>query len=337
MPFKKTVKYIHWCWHSICVILLNKKHAQRDAASIFFLIIFLGLILGVDKYATTHKIKTVAIEAPAVPQESHITEQEAVQKEEIDVSVIQSHIDASSWTSYQNIWYGFSLKYPPAWADPVTKKLVSGDMWEQKIEFRLSEIKENDLFEGFDVEVYNISKIKEVSKTDEFPKLKNAELATDDRCANISGHLLETGNYPAEEVYIPATDDCYNAALFFTNTRGNYIYTIAPKLKEGAGLAGDPAEEIATHMPEFFLVAESWNLIDIQRPRPALPHLVSATPIPLSYNIVNGQMVCAKKNDRPAKSSKHKGRHLDMECCLDPDEYLNPHCYYPKDKYGKYL
>ncbi len=50
-----------------------------------------------------------------------------------------------------------------------------------------------------------------------------------------------------------------------------------------------------------------------------------------------GRKVCDKSNDKPSKSDKGKGRHMDMECCLDPDEYPNPHCYYPSGKYGKYL
>jgi hypothetical protein len=50
-----------------------------------------------------------------------------------------------------------------------------------------------------------------------------------------------------------------------------------------------------------------------------------------------GRRVCNKSNDKPSKSDKGKGKHMDMECCLDPDEYPNPHCYYPLEKYGKYL
>lgn len=51
----------------------------------------------------------------------------------------------------------------------------------------------------------------------------------------------------------------------------------------------------------------------------------------------SGRKVCSKKNDKPSKSKQKKGIHLDMECCLDPDEIPNPHCYYPPEKYGKYL
>jgi hypothetical protein len=52
-----------------------------------------------------------------------------------------------------------------------------------------------------------------------------------------------------------------------------------------------------------------------------------------------GRLVCDKKNDKPGKSKENnKGKiHMDMECCLDPDEYPNPHCYYDPGKYGKYF
>lgn len=50
-----------------------------------------------------------------------------------------------------------------------------------------------------------------------------------------------------------------------------------------------------------------------------------------------GRKVCAMKNDKPSKSKIHKKVHMDMECCLDPDEIPNPHCYYPQSKYGKFL
>ncbi len=49
-----------------------------------------------------------------------------------------------------------------------------------------------------------------------------------------------------------------------------------------------------------------------------------------------GRLICKKKNDDPGKSNKGKGKHMDMECCLDPDEYPNPNCYYGSE-YKKYL
>jgi hypothetical protein len=81
-------------------------------------------------------------------------------------------------------------------------------------------------------------------------------------------------------------------------------------------------------------------------PAPVIKKIIKPTPIVKNINAPKpnisksdsaGRRVCAKKNDQPAKSSVHKKTHMDMECCLDPDEIPNPHCYYPPSKYGKLL
>jgi hypothetical protein len=64
---------------------------------------------------------------------------------------------------------------------------------------------------------------------------------------------------------------------------------------------------------------------------------VITAPKPYVYEVENGRRVCNKKNDKPSKSDKNKKGHMDMECCLDPDEVPNPNCYYNPSKYGKYL
>lgn len=70
--------------------------------------------------------------------------------------------------------------------------------------------------------------------------------------------------------------------------------------------------------------------------RPYSPKV--SAPMPYIYKKdALGRRVCSTKGDKPHKSKKHKGRHMDMECCLDPDEYPNPNCYYSPEKYGKYL
>lgn len=50
-----------------------------------------------------------------------------------------------------------------------------------------------------------------------------------------------------------------------------------------------------------------------------------------------GRMVCIHDDDKPKISNKDKPVHKDMECCLDPDEFPNPYCHYPREKYGKVL
>jgi len=65
------------------------------------------------------------------------------------------------------------------------------------------------------------------------------------------------------------------------------------------------------------------------RPAPPKPKLPTAR-IPGGAKRVNGKYVCKKKHDYVGKSkANNKGYlHLDLECCLDPDEYPNPWCTY---------
>lgn len=80
-----------------------------------------------------------------------------------------------------------------------------------------------------------------------------------------------------------------------------------------------------------FPVPEGVENVPVRRPA------IIGAPMPYIYKTENGRRVCGSKSDHPHKSKKGKGIHMDMECCLDPDEYPNPHCYYPPEKYGKYL
>lgn len=50
-----------------------------------------------------------------------------------------------------------------------------------------------------------------------------------------------------------------------------------------------------------------------------------------------GRLVCEKRNDRIGISTQDKPVHIDMECCLDPDEIPNPYCYYSRERYGRLL
>ncbi len=77
------------------------------------------------------------------------------------------------------------------------------------------------------------------------------------------------------------------------------------------------------------------------RPRPQ-PHFRPSLPAALypkaeTERWHDGRRICKDENDKPRKSKKNPRGHMDMECCLDPDEVPNPHCYYPPEKYGKYL
>ena len=327
------LKYIRQIWKSFCRIFLSKKNLKRDVIIMSALVIILANLFSENQYSLFSGIIRYArnIGQPAVSP--IMTEEEVYQ----EVKAVQSTVDAKNWKTHQSRWYGFEIKYPEDWADPINRAPSRGAKWEYLHQFRKYDIAEGNPYIGFDLMIYDVSKIKELANTEEFPALKNEKLKAEEKCANIEGHIIETGDYPAEEIYIPPSDDCYSPALFFSNTRGAYIYNIVPKFKEGSLISGDPRVEIMDDFPEFYSVVSTFKLTDIIRPRPVSPERATFAPMPVSYKVVRGQLVCAKENDHPSKSKKNNGRHLDMECCLDPDEYPNPHCYYPSDKYGKYL
>lgn len=71
-------------------------------------------------------------------------------------------------------------------------------------------------------------------------------------------------------------------------------------------------------------------------PRSRMP-VKPAAHFPELFKRENGRLVCSVNHDKPHKSRRGKGRHMDMECCLDPDETPNPNCYYSPEKYGHLL
>ena len=321
---------------------LDEKNLTRDAIIVALaLLLAVLLTLGYRQSSLKHNQEVLssqpAVENP-VKQESEIESNTEVEAE-IENEAENPTIDTTNWKIYKNQWYGFELKYPNEWNKPLLKGAVSGAKWEYRYQFRKTETDENNPYIGFDVVVYNVSKVKELSSTDEFPTVKSEELKESGLCEEIEGHLAENEEYPAEQIYIPFDDECHNSAYFYTLTRDQYIYNIVPILAGEEEKNIQTEIEITQNLPEFISASSTFNLIDIVRPKPAppAPKITAPKPVATTKRDAQGRMVCAKKNDKPAKSKQNKGKHLDMECCLDPDEYPNPWCYYPPEKYGKLL
>ncbi|HBU25537.1 MAG TPA: hypothetical protein DEB07_04890 [Candidatus Moranbacteria bacterium] len=250
---------------------------------------------------------------------------------ETDISAeaekIINSTDLGGWKDFSNQFWGFSVKYPGEWIAPKSQRKSAGSKWEARYQFRKNDAGENPYL-GFDVAVYDVPKTKEISNTEEYPTLKNQDLKNDARCQNIEGHAFDVDDFPAEEIYIPPTDDCYGPALFFSIVKERYIYNIVPVLSAESQQGADPRLAINDNFPQYYAAASTLGLIDIVRPKPAPLKPKITAPKPVSFKVVGGKLVCAKKNDKPRKSRQNKGKHLDMECCLDPDEYPNPWCTY---------
>ncbi len=332
-------------WNNIfCTGISCKTNAKRDIVIIIFAIGLSIIALGANWYFSKQtKFENMQKIEAAKKMIQEAVRQDALEKFEEEnagrVLAIQERFDPTTWKEYKSNWYGFKIKYPQDWKYPLVNKVRQGSRADYRVSFLSNRQDKN--FIGFDVAVYDINKIKELSATDEFPKIKTEQLKDSEQCKIIEGHIIETGDYPAEEIYIPLADDCYEKTFFFSVVNGQYIYNLAPVLRAGTEFNGDPMIGVSDDLPEFFSAISQFENIEIVRPKPKpkapAPPKITA-PYPVSYKKDSiGRLICAKKNDKPSKSKKNKNKHLDMECCLDPDEYPNPHCYYPVEKYGKYL
>lgn len=267
--------------------------------------------------------------------EVSIDDEEEDSLENVDqIELALSNTDISDWKTFQNTWYGFKVKYPETWMYPISQSAIRGSKWEYLYKFRKQQLADDEMFIGFDMVVYNVKKAKEIFDTEEFHLLKNEELKEGLECQNAKVNAVESWDHSAEKIHISMTDRCYHPVMFFSLARDGYILNFVAKTKDESQEFEDPLQKISDNFPQFFVSASTLDLIDIKRP---LPKPKITAPKPVQFKIENGRMVCAKKNDKPKKSKKNKHKHLDMECCLDPDEYPNPWCYYDPVKYGKYL
>ena len=73
------------------------------------------------------------------------------------------------------------------------------------------------------------------------------------------------------------------------------------------------------------------------KPKKIAPKVINAPPPRAETKKVNGLRVCAKKNDHGRESHKGSQPHMDRECCPDPDEWPNPHCYYTPEQLSRML
>ncbi|MBD3238383.1 MAG: hypothetical protein GF332_01950 [Candidatus Moranbacteria bacterium] len=253
-------------------------------------------------------------------------------------------VDTGDWQTYRNNWYGFAVDYPSDYQKPkALKPQNKTDNYEKVYQFRKtipkkqaaignqnqptpdqdSETNRPDSeFLGFDVYVYNRSNVDYVEESDQVTKKQNPKQIN---CGNFPA-FEEFPEHGVKTVLIPRDNYCYQQNYFYTANRSNYLYNVVaikanPQEKEQA-FQVDYAL-IVKEFPEFFQVGSGFQLIKINRPKPK-----PKAPIPYGAKKVNGKYVCGKKNDKPSVSKKNPEGHMDMQCCLDPDEVPNPWCTY---------
>jgi len=262
-------------------------------------------------------------------------------KEFIGETIEEPVVDVTGWDTYRNQWYGFEIKHPDSWTNMQYRTAaLKNSSYETVYKFRKDSNGENDPYVGFNVVVYSTKKAASVDQTNDLEKKEDAPEDTSN-CQFSEEVTLGEENNTFQKVNVGKDNACFEQTYFFSATKDNYLYDIIPVAKDGAEAPENFEQDVSKNFPEYKEVVSSLKFIPISRlaakkAAPAKPRITA--PRPVSAKLVGGKLVCAKKNDKPGKSQNgNKPGHMDMECCLDPDETPNPWCTYSAQKYQKYL
>lgn len=238
--------------------------------------------------------------------------------------------EVESWKIYKNTAYSFTLKYPEDWPEPAVVKPEEGKKYKFKVSFRNS-AEEGKNQKGFDIYIYRLLKSDNSIQPDYTDNLTKKDTAAEDysNCGEIGTAYLGENKYPAMEMYYLKNDPCFAEAYYLVLEKGVYIYDIVPVPRGGINYDGyDGRVKVAETLPEFKKILDSFNFIQVVAKKTTVVKRITAPkPVAKTRN-VGGKRMCAHKSDKPRKSKTNKKKHMDMECCLDPDEYPNPWCTY---------
>jgi hypothetical protein len=271
-------------------------------------------------------------EAEAPPTEA--------EKKFIGETVEEPIVDMTGWDTYRNQWYGFEIQHPDSWTNMQYRTAASKDSrYETVYKFRKDSGGENDPYVGFDVSIYSTKKAASVDQTDDIQK-KNGAPEDTSSCQFSQDLTLGEENNAFQKVSVGRGNACFEPTYFFSVQKGNFRYDIVPIANDKAESPANIEQDVNQYFPEYKEVVSSLKFIPVTKP--SVSKTVSkpriSAPRPVSAKVVGGRLVCAKKNDHPGKSQNgNKPGHMDMECCLDPDERPNPWCSYGNPIYQKYL
>ncbi len=276
------------------------------------------------------KPKTSSGQGTAIPKDEP-TSPEYTSSEQ--APILQEEID--KWQTYSDSNYNFSLKFPEDWPKPQTEKLV-GQNYNYQYKISFSENFSNDKARGFEIFIYNPPEKTSFLN----PKysvnlvLKDPVSFKAESCKNYDDASIGTESYPAKEIYILKDDPCYKETYFFRLLNGSYVYDIVPVLENSSGYQNyDGEKEVKNSFKEFYYILSTLKLNTTPAVEKKIVPKIVTSPIikrPAPKRIL---LTCGEKHDKPHKSRQHKGKHIDEDCCPDPDEWPNPACAYSSGGY----
>lgn len=225
----------------------------------------------------------------------------------------------AEWKTYKNESYSFSIKYPNDWQVPTTKAPSSGERYLLKISFE-GQSAQNGGEGAFDAYIFRGSILDFVGAGN---LMKKNELLPTDVCPRFDDITLGQEGYPAKEINVTAENPCWKETFFYSLSENGFTYVIVPRFGSRYNIENfNEGESLVKFHPLFFDVVST---LDLSK-KEVVAETVKKIVTPPKARFTSGAS-CNHKNDKPRKS-KTKGKHMDEDCCPDPDEWPNPRCAY---------
>ncbi|HLN19397.1 MAG TPA: hypothetical protein VK255_04495 [Patescibacteria group bacterium] len=231
------------------------------------------------------------------------------------------------WNTYENNNYGFKVKYPNDWQIQEEKINDTDFNYIYKTSFGSSRGFDGETAEGFDVFVYkkgvclpDLIKIENSARIQGLADLIDNQGIINENCVS---RKVAVG-----DEYFPSSINIYQY------TGANYTYVIIPFLSRNASLPEHIQNQYEESVKSFALVSEN-PTTNMDQSSKVKENILPAKSVPNAQKIPvaparpqRGTMICPDSQQKP-RYSKTKSRHMDEDCCPDPDEWANPQCAYP--------
>jgi hypothetical protein len=226
-------------------------------------------------------------------------------------------INTAGWKTYQNNFYNFEIKYPGEWAAPKEEKISDRDFaYEYKIIFSPDGTQQSGSATGFTIYIYKTG-----------PCMDGSNFS--------NGQNLNSSNQPSNNI----TPQCSTHKAVVVNGNNDYFYEFSGKIYTFT-IFPFPADEnnpilAESSRDQFEAVVKTIVFDSIPKPENKTIYLVPKKPVVKGTIAViySGKQKCPHPGQRPQKSPT-KGKHVDEDCCSDPDEWPNPICAYKSSDYG---
>lgn len=231
----------------------------------------------------------------------------------------------ANWKKYENQKYHFSVKYPQNWQDPRESYAGKEENFLLKISFDEKGISGSGSGKGFDVFIYSAAKFPGPIGTDNLKK--KGENIPIEECPRFYDITLGEKGYPAKEVNAAPDNPCFEENFFYSLTKDGYTYNIVPRQNKTKAILDEKEElRMAETYAQFYDVVSTLDLAAVggiaQLPKKAFQQVAA----PPKVRYTSGAK-CAHPERKP-RYSKTKGKHMDEDCCPDPDEWPDPACAY---------